>query len=299
MRPRPGRRASSVTSTPTAGRSAARANSSTTAQTSCAISDWTDYWQPDQYFDRLTDLEHDSAASAEGQFDFGPNETAALPDAECASWIADRIRSGFLDAGGGFLALGLARPHQPHLVPQEWFDRYPGTVEVPPGYWPGSTTLDGNIPDQEDLGRRARRRINAKVADRLDANDELQPFLRAYYAATSFADAQLGRVLDALEERQLLDNTFFVVTSDHGYMLGERRDIGKFELREVALQVPLFIAGPGITPRLVPDPVSLVDLYPTLCGLAGLAAPPHCEGQDSLGDAAVRGAAPAPLRHLL
>ena len=95
----------------------------------------------------------DTAASAEGQFDFGPSELSALPDVECADWIVEKIGSGFLDAGGVFLALGLARPHLPTWCRRSGSTAIPSSVEVPPGYWPGSTTLDGNIPDQEDLGR--------------------------------------------------------------------------------------------------------------------------------------------------
>ena len=74
------------------------------------------------------------------------------------------------------------------------------------------------------------------------------------------------------------DSTYVVTASDNGYMLGEKRDFTKFELREVALRVPLFISGPGIAPQVVETPVSLVDLYPTLCGLTGLQVPPQCDG---------------------
>ncbi|HRO12883.1 sulfatase-like hydrolase/transferase, partial [Amaricoccus sp.] len=87
-------------------------------------------------------------------------------------------------------------------------------------------------------------------------------------------------VLDALEERNLRENTYLVVASDNGYMLGEKETFTKFQLHEISLRVPLFIAGPGIAPRLVREPVSLIDLYPTLCGLAGLPIPPQCDGQD-------------------
>ncbi|HET9067938.1 MAG TPA: sulfatase-like hydrolase/transferase, partial [Amaricoccus sp.] len=87
-------------------------------------------------------------------------------------------------------------------------------------------------------------------------------------------------------------NTFVVVTSDHGYMLGEKRQFSKFALREVALKVPLFIAGGGIAPQRVADPVSLLDIFPTICGLAGAAVPGLCEGQDLA--PTLRGAGPPP-----
>lgn len=255
--------------------------------------DWSEYFLPDRYSELLADLEIDRAKSADETFDFGPDEESALPDAQCAGWVVDKINAGMLDDGGVFLGLGLNRPHVPTVVPQEWFDRYPETVELPPGYWPGSTTLDGNLPDQEDLGRKGHRRIGSdRTANALIEHDELNDFLRSYYAATSFADHQIGRVIDALEAKGLMDNTYLIVTADHGFMLGEKRQFGKFEIREIALKVPLFVVGPGIAPRSVPDPVSLIDLYPTICGLAGVPIPSHCEGQDLSGTVHDGAAAP-------
>ena len=255
-------------------------------------SDWSEYWLPERYTQRLEDVTNDVAASADGSFDFGPSEGAALPDVEAADWAVEKIAAGRLDAGGVLLALGLTRPHLPLHVPPGWFDLYPEQVEVPAGYWPGSMTPEGNLPDQSDLKRQGLRKIESgETADRLEARGEANDFLRAYYASISFIDAQVGRVIDALEARGLSGNTYVVVTSDHGFMLGEKRQFGKFDLREVTLQVPLFIAGPGIDRRSIEAPVSLMDLYPTLCSLGGLPTPAHCEGQD-LAPAALTGAAP-------
>jgi arylsulfatase A-like enzyme len=254
-------------------------------------SDWHAYWQPSNYVAWNRDDATDVAVAADGQLDFGPSENAGLSDQSCTDWIVDQLQSGAFDAGGGFLALGLNRPHPPHSVLQEWFDRYPERVPLPLGYWPGAVDLDGNRQDQMDLGPISRRRINRRIADRLTQSQELNAFLRAYYASTSFADAQLGRVLDAIEARGLLENTYIVVASDHGYMLGEKRDFTKFDLHEIALRVPLFISGPGIRPQVVTAPVSLVDLYPTLCGLAGLPVPAHCDGLN-LASALLAGQAP-------
>ena len=219
-------------------------------------SDWDDYWQPGNYGAWNSDTATDIAASADGSFDFGPSEIAGRSDLACTGWIVERLRAGAFDAGSSFLALGLNRPHLPHSVPQEWFEPYPERVTLPLGYWPGATDLDGNLPDQEDLGPMARRRIEPGIGDRLTNNDELNAYLRAYYASTTFADGQLGRVLDALDTRGLRETTYIVVTSDNGFMLGEKRDFTKFELREIALRVPLFISGPGIAPQVVKTPMS-------------------------------------------
>ena len=241
-------------------------------------SDWNDYWQPDDYAEWNGASATEAEASSDRRFRFGPSETGGLSDQACTAWILDQLQAGAFDPGGGFLALGLNRPHLPHSVPQKWFDRYPERVPLPLGYWPGAIDPNGNLPDLEDLGSVARRRIDPQFSDRLTQNQELNAYLRSYYASTTFADAQLGRVLDALEARGLRQTTYIVVTSDNGFMLGEKRDFTKFELREIALRVPLFISGPKIAPRVLQTPVSLMDLYPTLCGIAGLPVPTQCDG---------------------
>jgi len=94
----------------------------------------------------------------------------------------------------------------------------------------------------------------------------------------------VGRLLDALDESGRADNTIIVMMGDHGYQLGEKNQREKETLWEVALQVPLIIVAPGVTtPGSRSDvPVSSMDLYPTLVDLAGLEAPNHLEGGDSL-----------------
>ena len=114
-------------------------------------SDWTDYWLPENYADK--DGSGPSiAASAMGHFDFGPGDVAAAPDIATTDWTIGRIRDGSLDQGGCFLALGLNRPHLPQIVPQKYFDLYPERVALPPGYWPGSTDITGNLRDMDDIG---------------------------------------------------------------------------------------------------------------------------------------------------
>lgn len=103
--------------------------------------------------------------------------------------------------------------------------------------------------------------------------------MRAYLASTTFADAQLGRVLEALDAAGLRNDTIVVVTSDHGYHLGEKEITGKNSLWERSTRVPLLVAGPGIGPRRVDDPAELLDLYPTLAELAGLPARTDLEGR--------------------
>ena len=99
--------------------------------------------------------------------------------------------------------------------------------------------------------------------------------IQAYYASITFADAQLGKVLDALDETGLSDNTIVLFTSDHGYHMGEHGHWQKTTLYENATRVPLIMAGPGITAvnQTAKTPAEMVDFYPTLAELCNVPSP--------------------------
>jgi arylsulfatase A-like enzyme len=166
-----------------------------------------------------------------------------------------------------FIAAGFYRPHVPEVVPAPYFDLY----EL--GDVPAWSTADRSPPPEasaawlpEDLGM---------------TELEQRRFIMSYYAATSFVDAQVGRLLDALDRNGLSDNTIVVFVSDHGFLLGEHDQWMKTVLWEPAARVPLVIYAPQMdgngaaSPRLV----ELVDLFPTLAQLAGLQAPEELEGR--------------------
>lgn len=164
-----------------------------------------------------------------------------------------------------FLAVGLYRPHTPYVAPQPYFDLHPRDSvvipSVPPGY------LD-SLPDP------ARKTLTNKK-DQLDLKPELaRQAIQAYYASISFADTQIGRILTALEQTGLANNTIVVFTSDHGYHMGEHGHYQKTTLFENAARVPLIMAGPGIVAGAQAKSLAeMVDFYPTLAELAGLEAP--------------------------
>jgi uncharacterized sulfatase len=104
--------------------------------------------------------------------------------------------------------------------------------------------------------------------------------IRAYYASVSFVDAQVGRVIEALDRLHLRDNTIIVFWGDHGYHLGEKGKWSKaYSLWDVGLRVPLIINVPGGKQQTSERTVQLLDLYPTLADLAGLSPPPQMEGR--------------------
>lgn len=170
-----------------------------------------------------------------------------------------------------FLAVGLYRPHTPYVAPKKYFDLYSRdeivVPQVPSGY------LD-TLPEP------ARDSITRKK-DQLNLPDDLaRQAIQAYYASITFADAQLGRILDVLDETGLADNTVVLFTSDHGYHMGEHGHYQKTTLFENATRVPLIVAGPGTTAQgqAANTLAEMTDFYPTLAELCGLTAPAHLSG---------------------
>jgi iduronate 2-sulfatase len=169
-----------------------------------------------------------------------------------------------------FLAVGFFRPHTPYVSPKPYFDRYP--VEEMP-------VVQGVKEDQADLPAPALGSYK-KEQDKL-TDDLRRQAVQAYYASTTFMDAQVGRVLGALDRLGLAENTIVVFTSDHGYHLGEHGLWQKMSLFEESARVPLIIADPagGVKGGVAKAPVGLIDLYPTLAELCGVKAPENLQGQ--------------------
>jgi iduronate 2-sulfatase len=169
-----------------------------------------------------------------------------------------------------FLGLGFFRPHTPYVAPQRYFELYP-EASMP--------VVQGVPEDQKDLPKAALGSYK-KEQDKL-TDDLRRQAVQAYFASISFMDAQVGRVLDALNRLGLEDNTIVVLISDHGYHLGEHGLWQKQSIFEESARVPLIIAGPGVARpgTTAGAPVGLIDLYPTLAELCGVKAPGNLQGQ--------------------
>ncbi len=212
-------------------------------------------------------------------WDWGPIPVAdeAMDDAQVTAWAADFLREQHKQPF--FLAVGLYRPHSPWYVPEAYFDALPPEEEI--------LLPEVREDDLEDVPRMARlhARPQAESHHRLIQERGLwRNAVRAYLANVRFCDAMLGRVLDALAAGPHAENTIVVFTSDHGWYLGEKQLWHKGRLWEEATRVPLTLLAPGVTrpDSASAEPVALVDLYPTLCELAGLKAPTHLDGQSLL-----------------
>jgi arylsulfatase A-like enzyme len=208
-------------------------------------------------------------------FDWGPvpdAAEAAMPDALVASsvagFLAEPTREPF------FCAAGLYKPHLPWYVPQRYFDAYqPGRLSLP-------LVKDDDLDDVPPIARRwALAQPNHHL---VTGKGQWRPAVHAYLAAISYCDTRIGEILAALEASPARDRTAVVLFGDNGFHLGEKLHWRKFALWEEATRVPLVLVLPGSAgPTRIHEPVSLLDVFPSLLAVAGLDADPGAEG-DSL-----------------
>lgn len=173
-----------------------------------------------------------------------------------------------------FIALGIQKPHVPFLAPDKYFDLYPQEAlryELdPPNLWE-------TIPRDAISGRYKAFGFQLGVE-----NESLRRrYMQAYHACISFVDAQLALVFDTVRNEGFWDNTVLLLTSDHGYHLGDHFLWGKVTLFDVGTRVPFIVRVPGKTQpgSQSHSIVELVDIYPTLLELAGLDAPDALQGR--------------------
>src|SRR5690606_37901498 len=167
-----------------------------------------------------------------------------------------------------FLAVGFFRPHTPFVAPKKYFDLYPiDQIKLP-------EERDDDWDNKPTVAR------SSTVADYGLEIHQRKEITQAYYASISFMDAQVGKLLDKLDELKLSDNTIIVFWSDHGYALGQHGLWQKQTLFEHTARVPLLISVPGYpTAKRTLSSVELIDLYPTLADLAHLPAPNGLQGK--------------------
>jgi arylsulfatase A-like enzyme len=223
-----------------------------------------------------------------------PHRDEDKQDFKVASWAVEQIRNMAKDQPF-FLAAGFFLPHVPCYATQKWFDLYPDDDSVLPPV---------KIDDREDTPRFSWYGHWNLPEPRLRwvrENNQWRNLVRSYLACTSFVDAQVGRILDALEASGLADNTVVVLWGDHGYHLGEKNITGKNTLWERSTRVPLIFAGPGVKDgQRCTRPAELLDMYPTLVELCGLTERTDLEGASlvpQLQDVTARRERPAITSH--
>jgi len=201
---------------------------------------------------------------------FGPSRASrdgVMSDRHVARFIESEL--GRKHDGPFFLACGFFKPHLPWHVPEKYYDLHPLDGIVLPEVEPG---------DLDDIPEAGRRMARVQTHRALVRKKAWRAAVQGYLAALSFADAMLGRVLDALDASAYRDDTVVVLWSDHGWALGEKFHWKKFALWEECTRVPLVFSGPGVEKGLCRRPVNLVDIYPTLAELCRLSAPARLDG---------------------
>ena len=178
-----------------------------------------------------------------------------------------------------FLGLGYFKPHLEWIAPKEYWDMYED-IDIP------LATEETAPKDGAAMGLHAsfELRARADIPKYGDIDTEQAKNLkRAYLATVSFIDAQIGKMLNALEEEGIRDNTIIMLWSDHGWHLGDMGIWGKATNYEIATRVPLIVSAPNMPAQVIGSKtdalVELVDMYPTLCEMAGVTIPEHVEGQ--------------------
>lgn len=217
-------------------------------------------------------------------------ESAALPDnAYKDGAMTDQAKEILADlAKAGkpfFFAVGFARPHLPFTAPQKYWDLYrrddmpvakfqEHAANGPELAYHNSGELRGytDIPPLVSFTDIKLNRLRLPVAKQKE-------LLHGYYAAVSYVDAQIGKLLDTLDALGLAENTTIVLWGDHGWHLGDHDLWCKHSNFEEALRAPLLIAAPGFKPGKTKSLSEFVDIFPTLCELSGLAAPRALDGQ--------------------
>ena len=220
--------------------------------------------------------------TSEGEsFDWGPIDVpeSRMGDTKITDWAIERLKQGF--DSPFLLGIGYYRPHIPLWAPRRYFDRFAKSpAELP----------KVKAYDLADLSAAARtwaiEPVTAGRHSTVVRYNQWRAAVEAYLACTTFVDHQIGRLLDTLDNTSFGDNTVIVLWSDHGWHLGEKQHWGKWTGWERSTRVPLIIVPPRkLADRFAPagtrcdQPVSLIDLFPTLAELCDVAPPAKLDGQ--------------------
>ncbi len=209
------------------------------------------------------------------QTDWGayPEKSESMPDYKMAEWSVSKLQEKHTEPF--FMTVGFVRPHVPWHVPESWFKPFPRATTSEP------SIKDDDLTDISEFSKEVLQTPGMPPWEWMKQENRIhiREAARAYLACVHFVDAQVGKVLTALENSDYAKNTIVIVTSDHGYHLGEKHRWAKHSLWERATRVPLIINVPKNESRIVNKPVGLIDLYPTMADLCGLKSPEYLDGK--------------------
>jgi iduronate 2-sulfatase len=209
-------------------------------------------------------------------FEVSPRSDDELPDGFTAAEAVRRLQELKKGSQPFFLAVGFLKPHLPFVAPKKYWDLYdPDKIPLPLiDHLPdGAPVFAGH--DNGELHSYA----NCPKGNPVPA-DFAKKLRHGYYACVSYTDAQVGRLLDALDKEGLADKTVIVLWGDHGWQLGDHGLWHKHTNFELATRAPLLVSVPGIKTagRKCDAPVEFADVYPTLADVCGLSVPAGLDG---------------------
>ena len=175
-----------------------------------------------------------------------------------------------------FLAVGFFKPHLPFIAPKKYWDvNDHDEIHLPDNYYPPKDVPKEAIHTFGELRAYAGVPPTGPVSDEMARN-----LIHGYYACVSYTDAQIGKLLDELDRLGLAENTIVVLWGDHGWNLGEHTLWCKHCCFETSMHAPLIVRAPGIKGgRQTGGLTEFIDIYPSLCELAGLPLPDHLQGK--------------------
>ncbi|XP_058788989.1 iduronate 2-sulfatase isoform X2 [Phymastichus coffea] len=198
-----------------------------------------------------------------------PNAT--LPDIETLQAAKAFLRTVAREEKPFFLSIGFHKPHVPLKYPKRYLKHHPRRKHhLPTNYqWPNNLTHLAYNPWMDLRLRDDVRKLALSCPWQKIPGRYARKIIQSYYAAVTYIDNLVGKLLYELELRALRNNTIVILTSDHGWSLGEHSEWAKYSNFEVALRVPLLISVPGFSSARVREPVELLDIFPTVAELAG------------------------------
>ena len=196
-----------------------------------------------------------------------------MPDEQHAQWISKKLES-YESSKPFFMGVGFVNPHTPLYVPKKYYDKFPLEDIILPEI-KENDLIDSNYQNvylNSEMGLSYFKKLKLAYPN---GNEGLKRFLQAYLACINFMDEQVGIVLDALENSNFKNNTIVILTSDHGWQMGEKDYLYKNSPWERSTRIPLVIKLPKVRNKnkVVNHPVSLIDIFPTLqdiCNLKGI-----------------------------
>lgn len=246
-----------------------------------AADSWDEIWHPKSSsaswrdYAILENVIQDTSGITRGPaFERADVSDNAYKDGKTAEKVIQDLRKLKESGKPFFLAAGFLKPHLPFNAPEKYWEIYDGKVQLP-----DNNFQPANAPD-ESMHNFGELRAYADIPPNGPVSDEMAfSLIHGYYACVSYTDAQIGKVLHALEELELEQSTIVILWGDHGWNLREHGLWCKHCNYETSLHTPMIVKVPGTKQVAASSQiVEHVDIYPTLCELAGLSLPDHLEG---------------------